>query len=101
MPLSDVLSTVRLTGVYYYVIEGARPWSAATVPAANLQPRVLPRAERVIAFHVMCRGSCWTGLDLTPAIQLGEGDVVMYPHGDSHCLASAPSLGVGATPMSI
>src|SRR3954470_1477979 len=61
-PLSDVLRAVRLTGAYFYIVEGARSWSVATRPAQQLAPRILPEAEHLVPYHILSEGTCWGGL---------------------------------------
>lgn len=90
--LSDVLRAVRLTGAYFFSIEAQTPWSAASVPAAALVPRVLPEADHLISYHVLTRGECWGGLMDEPQRHMTAGDVIVFPHGDPHVMASARGL---------
>lgn len=88
--LSDVLSCVRLRGAVYFDVTCLAPWSAAAPPAAALADVVMPGAERVIAYHLVTAGGCWAWTDGLPPVRLEAGDVVLFPHGDAHMLASAP-----------
>jgi AraC-like DNA-binding protein len=88
-PLSDVLRAVRLTGAFFYLVEAAAPWSVLTEPARELTPRVLPDAEHLISYHVLTAGSCWGGLDGEKQVHMQPGDVLVFPHGDSHLMSSA------------
>ena len=89
-PLSDLLRAVRLTGAYFFLAEGAKPWSVAAAPAGERTPRVLPDAEHLMAYHVMTEGSCWGGLLGEPPVHMSEGDVLVFPHGDAHLMSSGP-----------
>lgn len=89
-PLSDVLRAVRLTGAYFYLVEAARPWSVAAVPARELAPRVLPEAEHLISYHVVTEGTAWGGLRGERQAKLSAGDVIVLPHGDAHFISSEP-----------
>jgi AraC-like DNA-binding protein len=87
-PLSDVLRAVRLKGAFFYVFEGTAPWAIAVAPARELEPRVLPDAEHLMAYHIVTAGSCWIGCEGDEQVQLHPGDAILFPHGDAH-VASA------------
>ena len=87
-PLSDVLRVVRLTGAFFYLVEASAPWSVMAAPAAQLAPRILPESEHLISYHIMTSGSCWAGLDASQQIRLEAGDVIVFPHGNSHFMSS-------------
>lgn len=87
-PLSDVLRAVRLTGAYFYMVEGTHPWSVTALPASQLAPRILPDAEHLISYHILVSGSCWGGLDGERQVLLQPGDAILFPHGDAHFVSS-------------
>src|SRR3954462_10398263 len=88
--LSDVLRAVRLTGAVFFTSDASYPWVADTPPASEVAPYIMPGVERVIAYHVVTEGSCYGGLLDQPAIELGAGDVIVFPQGDAHVMSSAP-----------
>lgn len=90
--LSDVLRGVRLTGAVFFAVDACAPWVAEAPPASVVGPHILPGVEHVIEYHVVTSGSCWGGLLDEPAIRLGAGDVIVFPQGDSHVMASAPGM---------
>jgi AraC-like DNA-binding protein len=90
--LSDVLRAVRLTGAVFFDIRAAEPWVAATPSGAAIVARMFPGAEHLISYHVMIGGSCWAGMPDAPPVQLHAGDIIVFPHGDSHLLSSAPGM---------
>jgi AraC-like DNA-binding protein len=90
--LSDVLRAVHLTGAMYVDIRAAEPWAAEAPPARAIAPYVRPGADHVIEFHVVLEGSCWGGLVGEPRVQLGTGDVIVFPQGDAHTMSSSASL---------
>ncbi|MES2306319.1 MAG: AraC family transcriptional regulator [Gemmatimonadota bacterium] len=94
-PLSDVLRVVRLDGAYFYPVEAAAPWRVEAEAAKQLLPRILPRAQHLISYHVLTEGVCFGGLAGEAMVELAPGDVIVFPHGDAHVMASAPSLQVG------
>jgi AraC-like DNA-binding protein len=91
-PLADVLTSVRLTGSVFFHVECAPPWVAEAPASAAIARRVMPGAEHVIEFHAITRGRCLGGLVGEAPLQLETGDVICFPQGDPHLLASAPGL---------
>ncbi|MCU0636140.1 MAG: AraC family transcriptional regulator [Gemmatimonadaceae bacterium] len=89
-PLADVLRAVRLDGAYFFPVEAAAPWSVEAAPAHELAPRVLPGAEHLVSYHVVVAGTVYAGLTGTTLERLDPGDVIIFPHGDGHVVASAP-----------
>ncbi len=103
--LSDVLRAVRLTGAVFFSVDASAPWVAEAPSATEVAPHIMPGVEHVIEYHVVTSGSCWGGLLDEPAIQLNAGDVLVFPHGDPHVMASAPGMrghaGGGAPPVGL
>jgi AraC-like DNA-binding protein len=94
-PLSDLLRTIRLEGAYFYAVEAAAPWSIETVAAHELSPRIMPHAEHLISYHILTDGTCFGGLDGAQQYAMEPGDVIVFPHGDSHLMSSAQGLRIG------
>lgn len=90
--LSDVLRAVRLTGAVYFDFELSSPWVAEAPASHEIAALVMPAAQRVIEFHVIARGSCWGHAVGQEPIRLNEGDLIVFPQGDAHVLASAPGM---------
>ncbi len=84
--VSDVLRAIRLSGLVTFYTELTAPWGIAVPPAAALATLLPLEPRRLIAFHAVAEGSCLAVLD--GAERLEPGDVVMYPQGDGHVLAS-------------
>jgi AraC-like DNA-binding protein len=90
--LSDVLRAVRLTGAVYFDFELSTPWVAEAPASSRIASKVMPGAQRVIAYHVVARGACWgQGVEQAP-IRLQEGDLIVFPQGDPHVMSSAPGM---------
>lgn len=89
--LSDVLQVVRLGGAVYLHGEFTAPWSVAGQSHGELCASFLPRAERVISYHLVTAGSCWAQLvdDPASALQLNAGELLVVPQGEPHILASS------------
>jgi AraC-like DNA-binding protein len=90
--LSDVLRAVRLTGAVFFTVDAGDPWVAGAPPAEQIGPTLLPESEHVISYHLVTAGRCFGALLDGPPVELGEGDVVVFPHGDAHTMSSAPGL---------
>jgi AraC-like DNA-binding protein len=89
--LSEVLRAVRLEGAVFYDVHARSPWAASAPPAKEMAPHVLPGAEHVIEYHLVVAGECWGNVDGETPVLLREGDVVVFPQGDPHVLASQPT----------
>jgi AraC-like DNA-binding protein len=90
--LSEVLRAVRLTGAIYFRIDASFPFAAEAPASDKVAALIMPGAEHVIEYHVVTRGSCFGGLIGEPAVALREGDVIVFPQGDSHVISSAPGM---------
>jgi len=90
--LSDVLRAVRLTGAVYFDFDLGAPWVAEAPPSRDIAHIVMPGSQRVIEYHVIARGSCWAHALGEEPRRLREGDLIVFPQGDAHVVASAPGL---------
>src|SRR5262249_28574717 len=57
---------------------------------------VLPGVQHLIPYHVVTSGSCFGAITGEPEVRLDAGDVIVFPHGDAHVLAS--ERGMSAVP---
>jgi AraC-like DNA-binding protein len=92
--LSDVLRAVSLKGVVFFDVEASSPWVAEAPPAKVVGPGIMPGVDHVIEYHIVTSGSCWATLleGDGRSVRLSAGDVVAFPQGDPHVLASEPHL---------
>lgn len=88
-PLSDLLRVVRLNGAYFFAVEASTPWALSAVPSRELIPVILPDAEHLISYHILTAGRCFGGVKGEPLVELGPGDVIVFPQGDAHVMASS------------
>jgi AraC-like DNA-binding protein len=101
-PLSDVLRAVRLTGAVFFRVDATSPWVIEMPDTGALASVTLPRAQHVISYHVVTRGSCSGALlGDGPAVRLTEGDVLVFPHGDPYVMSIAPGLRGGPGPSDV
>jgi AraC-like DNA-binding protein len=89
-PLSDVLRMVRLDGAYFYSVEAGGPWAVEACEAREVLPKIMPTAEHLIPYHIVTEGRCYGGLLDEELVELVPGDVIVFPQGDAHLMASAP-----------
>lgn len=90
--LSQVLRSVKLDGALFVNAEFHSPW-AVREPASRVMARYLaPDADHVIIYHLITEGSAWARLPDGPRVSLHAGDIVVFPHGDSHDLGNGPLI---------
>ena len=86
--LSEVLKVVRLEGAIYYNAEFTAPWSFRAPPSSVLAPHFAPGGGHVIIYHLLTEGEGYAGLEHGKQIPLTAGDIVIFPHGDSHIIGN-------------
>lgn len=90
--LSDVLRAVRLSGAVFFDIHAAEPWVAETPRGHSVVHAMFPGSEHMMCYHVILEGRCWAIVDGEPPVRLSAGDVIVFPHGDTHVLTSTPGM---------
>lgn len=86
-----MLRAVSLRGAVYFVVDAVEPWAVEAPPARELAPQILPGAQHLLEYHVVTRGRCYGGLVGEPLVELSQGDVIVFPHGDGHVMSSTPN----------
>lgn len=94
--LSDVLRVVRLTGAVFFNGEFTAPWTLDEPDAEQIAACALPQAECIVLFHILAEGSAVFECKGLPPAHLSSGDVIIFPHADSHKMSS--HLGAQARP---
>ncbi|MBL8278510.1 MAG: AraC family transcriptional regulator [Pelomonas sp.] len=90
--LSHTLRVVRLVGAIFLQGRFTAPWCYQSPHADVAAPLLEPSAERVVIFHLITQGECHVTLDGAAPVPLTAGDVIVFPHGDAHRMASDPAL---------
>jgi AraC family transcriptional regulator, alkane utilization regulator len=100
--LSEVLGAIRLTGAIFLDMELRAQWSYLTAPARKIAEVLMPAADHVIPFHLLTEGKCYAQLadDHSP-VELHAGDIILFPAGDRHVLATASNAGLHLKPIEI
>jgi AraC-like DNA-binding protein len=90
--LSETLRVVQLVGAIFINARFTAPWCYQS-PSADTAAKLLePGAERVVIFHMIMEGECFVEMGDQPPVRLIAGDVVIFPEGDAHRMASEPGL---------
>lgn len=95
--LSEILSVVRLAGAIFVQARLSAPWCYLSPRADTVAPLLEPNAERVVIFHLVMDGECFVELEGQPPSHLMAGDVIVFPHGNAHRMASASGVAPPAT----
>lgn len=90
--LSDLLRGVRLRGAVFSYVEGRDPWVVESPASSQIIAAILPGVEHMMPFHGVSKGTAWASLVDGEPIQLDEGDLILFPHGDHHVMSSAPGM---------
>jgi AraC family transcriptional regulator, alkane utilization regulator len=92
--LSDVLRVVRLGGAVYLNADLTAPWCVVGEVTPDLCATFLPRAERIVSYHLITEGSCWAALkdDPASAIRVDAGELLVVPQGEVHRMGSSLDL---------
>ena len=100
--LSEILAAIRLTGAVFLDMELRDQWSYLTAPARKIADVLMPDADHLIPFHLVTEGTCYARLadDASP-VELHAGDVILFPAGDRHVLATASEAALRLKPVDL
>jgi AraC-like DNA-binding protein len=87
--LSSVLKSVHLEGAVYLNAEFSAPWCIRGKYGLTRVKHRLPEIEHVVYFHFLTEGRCKVRLaDGAEVLEVGAGDLVLFPQDDRHLLGS-------------
>ena len=95
--LSNVLETVRLTGALMITADLNDPWPILSPSFEVLLQSRSSKAECVSFFHIITAGKCLFKMESGKPFLLGNGSVIIFPHGCPHIMAS--TLQIQPTPI--
>jgi AraC-like DNA-binding protein len=72
------------------MVEARLPWGVAVPRGEVFGPVILPRAQHVISYHIIVRGTGWITGPAAPPRAFAAGDVLVLPHQDRYALLCAP-----------
>jgi len=91
---SEVLTGVKLNGAFFFNAEFSAPWNFSA-PASNVLASLLsPATSHLLLYHYLIEGQALVQSADGQLLHLAPGEVVIFPHGDPHHMASGP----GAVP---
>jgi len=90
--LSEVLRLVRLTGAVFLHGELTAPWGVSALSSDAAATALMPGAEHLVYYHLVTEGQCVASVEGAEPVHLDAGDLVLFPHGDAHVMASAPEV---------
>jgi AraC-like DNA-binding protein len=99
--LSEVLGAIRLTGAVFLDMELRAQWSYLTAPARKIADVLMPDADHVIPYHLVTEGTCYARLLHGGPVELRAGDLILFPAGDRHVLATASEAALRLKPIEI
>lgn len=85
---SEVLSGVRLSGAKFFSAEFSAPWRLSTPHCRLIAPVLAPGAQHIVVFHFVVDGTAFASVNGGAPAELTPGDIVVFPHGDSHDLSA-------------
>jgi AraC family transcriptional regulator, alkane utilization regulator len=84
--LSDILRSVRFSGAISLRTELSAPWLIQSLPHDDFAAALQAPTKHLLPFHIVANGNCWVrSIDDTRKF-LSQGDIIIFPHGDSHIL---------------
>jgi AraC-like DNA-binding protein len=89
---SEILSGVKLNGAFFFSAEFSAPWCFASPASHTLAPMLAPGAPHLVIYHFVIDGAAFVQLPEGQSLDLGPGDIVVFPHGDPHVMTSARGL---------
>lgn len=84
--LSDILSIIRFSGAISLRPELSAPWSLQSLPHTDFANALQARNKQLLPFHIISKGNCWLQENDGTRTLLSQGDIIIFPHGDSHIL---------------
>ncbi len=84
--LSDILRSIRFSGALHLRPELSAPWILQSLPHSDFVAALQAQTQHILPFHIIAKGNCWLqAIDGTRKF-LSQGDIIIFPHGDSHIL---------------
>jgi AraC family transcriptional regulator, alkane utilization regulator len=84
--LSDILHIVRFSGTIDLRAEFSAPWIIETSPGSDFADAIQSHTKNIVPFHIIAKGKCWVQARDGVRKALSAGDIIIFPHGDSHIL---------------
>ncbi|HET9207538.1 MAG TPA: AraC family transcriptional regulator [Burkholderiaceae bacterium] len=92
--LSEVLKVLHFNSAIFFKARFTAPWCLAS-PHAEAVTSGAEAGRRLLFYHFFVDGSCTVELDGLPPLQVRAGDIILFPHGDAHTMASSGARELG------
>jgi AraC-like DNA-binding protein len=96
--LSEILKAIRLDGAFFYNAEFTAPWSVREPPSEVVAPHFASGGTHVIIYHLVTEGRCVASVEGGKPVEIGCGDIVIFPHGDAHILGNGSTKVIDLEP---
>ena len=84
--LSEILLSIRFSGAINLRPDLSAPWLLKSLPHSDFVAALQAHTKHILPFHIIAKGNCWLqAIDGTQTF-LSQGDIIIFPHGDSHLL---------------
>jgi AraC-like DNA-binding protein len=99
---SQILSGLQLTGAVFFCAEFSAPWGYSAPASKVVAVNAGFRAEHLVMYHLLTDGTATAELPDGTRMELGPGDIVVFPQGDPHHVYSGgaqrpfPNYGISA-----
>jgi len=90
--LSEVLKLIQLRGAIFLNAEFSSPWGFHSPPSCELTPQLSPGAGKIVIYHLLTEGRGYVSIDSKQPVLLEAGDLVIFPHGNSHVLGNGKDI---------
>jgi AraC-like DNA-binding protein len=90
--LSDVLRVVRLKGGVFLHAEFTAPWCVLSQVSPRDCGGLLEGAEHLVLYHYVVEGRLMARTLRGAPVEIGAGEVVIFPHNHEHLLGSDVAL---------
>jgi len=87
--LSEVLKVLQFNSALFFNARFTAPWCLASPQAEAVARQINAGSERLLFYHFFVDGSCTVQLEGMPALHVQAGDIILFPHGDAHAMASS------------
>jgi AraC-like DNA-binding protein len=86
---SEILSGVKLSGALFFSAEFSAPWGLSTSTPKAMAANAGIEVEHLVLYHLLIEGGAVIELSDGQRTELSPGDLVVFPHGDPHCMSSS------------
>jgi AraC-like DNA-binding protein len=90
--LSEILRVVQMSGAFFVNARFSAPWCYQSPKASLAAPWLAPSAEQIVIFHLVTEGDCLVEMEGIDPLPVHTGDVVLFPTGCAHRMASRAGL---------